>query len=175
MAALAIAILRPCIGLAAGRHWQRNPQDPRWVQGQLDVAAAAPDVWQRATHVEGWCTIFSDIASFSVRSRSRDGMRWVVSFASRIVGHGVHDFGVTLDGNTCSGHVVVNAPGVMAAVYASVAPLDARRSRVTYSVFADRSGFLGLFIPEAALRSDEERVIEQVARDLERTFGTPAP
>src|SRR5271154_1309460 len=91
---------------------QRNQRDMRWVRGQIDLATPAPEVWQRFADVRGWPSIFSDIASFSVKSESNDGARWDVRFASKIVGHGSFDYLVTLDAAKQSGRVVVIASGV---------------------------------------------------------------
>ena len=155
-----------------GRQWQRSSQDPRWVQGQVDLATPAPAVWQRFADVRGWPSIFSDIASLSVKSESRDGAHWVIRFASRIVGHGAFDYFVTLDSAKQSGRVVVEASGVRGAVYATVTPIDDRTARVTYATFAERDGVLGWFLPERSLRARQERLVEQNLADLEKAFGT---
>ena len=153
------------------RSWQRSAQDPRWVRGQVDLAMPAPAVWQRFADVRGWPSLFSDIASFSVKSESSDGARWVVRFASRIVGHGAFDYFVTLDSAKQSGRVVVEAPGVRGAVYASVTPIDDRNARVTYATFADRYGVLGWFLSERSLHARQERLVEQNLTDLGKAFG----
>ncbi len=156
-------------------HWQRNPRDLRWVEGQIDLATPAPEVWQRFADVRGWPSIFSDIASFfSVISESE---RWralgAIRFASKIVGHGPFDYLVTLDAAKQSGRVVIEASGVRGAVYATVAPIDDRSAHVTYATFADTYGVLGWLVSERGLRERQERLVEQNLADLGKAFGTP--
>jgi hypothetical protein len=153
------------------RPWQRSPYDPRWIQGQIDVATPAPAVWHSVASVRGWPSIFSDIESFSVKSESSDGAHWVIRFESRMVGHGRFDYFVTLDTAKTSVRIVVDAPGVRAAAFASVAPIDDRHARVTYAVFVDRHGVLGLFLSESDLRERQERLLELNLVDLGRAFG----
>jgi hypothetical protein len=167
---------RPWIVAALpGAHWQRNPYDPRWVQGQIDLGTPASTLWQRIAEVRGWPSIFSDLVSFSVKSESSDGAHWAIRFESRVVGHGQFDYVVTLDAAKQSGRIVVRAPGVRAAAYLSVAPIDDRRSRASYAAFVDRYGVFGWFLSESLLRSRQERLVERNLDDLERAFGHSRP
>jgi hypothetical protein len=154
-----------------GLHWQRNPYDPRWVQGQIDLATPASVVWQRIAEVRGWPSIFSDMASFSVKSESSDGAHWGIRFESRTVDHGQFDYVVTLDAAKQSGRVVLRAPGVRAAAYLSVAPTNDQRSRASYAAFVERYGVFGWLLSERLLRSRQERLVERNLDDLERAFG----
>jgi hypothetical protein len=122
--------------------------------------------------VRGWASIFSDIRSFSVKSESNDGAHWVVRFESRIVGHGSFDYFVTLDASKKSARVVLEASGVRAAAYASVAPIDERHARLNYAAFVDRHGVLGWLLRESSLRERQERLLEQNLMDLGRAFGS---
>lgn len=96
----------------------------------------------------------------------------MIRFQSRIVGHGPFDYLVTLDAAKKSGRVVVDAPGVRAAAYASVTPTDDRHARVTYAAFVDRYGVLGWFLAESGLRERQERLLEQNLADLGKAFGS---
>jgi hypothetical protein len=156
-------------------HWQRNPRDPRWVHGQIDLATPAAELWRRFADVRGWPSIFSDVGSFSVKSESNDSSHWVVRFESKIVGHGAFDYVVTLDATKQSGRVVVVASGVRGAVYATVAPIADRGTRVTYTTFAETYGVLGWLVSEQSLRARQERLVEQNLTDLGKAFGTLAP
>ncbi len=152
-------------------HWWHNDKDPRWVQGQIDLDTPASEVWQRIAAVRAWPTLFSDVASFSVRSVSTDAAHWVVRFESRTIGHGEHDYRVELDPRPRSGRMMVDVFGVRATAYVSVTPIDERRSRVSYAIFAEKRGLFGLFVPERALRVNEERLVERTLDDLARVFG----
>jgi hypothetical protein len=160
----------PAAGEASAR-WQRNPADPRWVQGQIDMPMPATTVWRRLAEVASWPNIFSDISSFSVKSRSSDGAHWRVRFVSRTVGYGPHDFAVVLDASKRSGRVVLQSPGVRAGAYFSVAVMDEQDSRLSYSAFVERSGFFGLFLSESELRAYQERLVQLNLGDLEKAFG----
>jgi hypothetical protein len=155
----------------SGGGWQRNASDPRWVQGQIDLATPAATVWQRVAQVREWPSIFSDLASFSVKSESRDGARWTIRFESRMLGHGQFDYFVSLDAANQSGLAVLSAPGVRAAASVTVVPIDDRRSRVLFAAFVDRYGVLGWFLSEQSLRWRQERLVEQNLGDLGRAFG----
>jgi hypothetical protein len=168
---IAASSARPSMDLApSGLRWQRNPHDPRWVQGQIDLTTPAAAVWQRISEVRSWPSVFSDIASFAVKSESSDGAHWVIRFESRLVDHGRFDYLVTLDSAKLSGRVVLRAPGVRAGAYLNVAPIDDRRSRVSYAAFVERNGFLGWFLSDHLLRSWQERLVERDIHDLERAF-----
>jgi carbon monoxide dehydrogenase subunit G len=173
--ALGIAAFGACLSTLAAppaAWWQRNPSDPRWVQGQVDLATPAPAVWQRMSNVSEWPSIFSDILSFSVQSESSDGTHWVIRFESRLVRHGRFDYLVTLNAAGKSSRIVVNAPGIRAGVYASVAPIDAAHSRVRFSAFVDKVGVIGWFLSERFLRERQEQLVEQDGADLKKAFGS---
>jgi hypothetical protein len=156
-------------------HWQRDSRDPRWVHGQIDLATPAAELWRHLADVRGWPAIFSDVGSFSVKSESDDGSRWVVRFESKIVRHGAFDYLVTLDPGKQSVRVVLVASGVRGVVYATVAPIADRGARVTYTTFAERHGVLGWFVSEQGLRARQDRLVEQNLADLGKAFGILAP
>jgi hypothetical protein len=88
-----------------------------------------------------------------------------------MVGHGEFDYFVTLDVAKRSGRAVLRAPGVRAAAYLSVEPIDDRRSRVSFAAFVHRYGVFGWLLSESLLRWRQERLVEQDLGDLEKAFG----
>ncbi len=169
--ALALVLATLALAVPSGRNWQRNPRDPRWVQGQIDLDTPAPEVWDRITEVRGWPALFSDISAFAIESESADRARWLVRFESKTVGHGAHDYSIVLDEGRRSGRIVVHAPAIRGAAYVSVAPIDDQRSRVRYAIFVERSGAFGWLLPESWLRAYQERLVERDLGDLQKAFG----
>jgi Polyketide cyclase / dehydrase and lipid transport len=157
-----------------GPRWQRDRRDPRWVQGQVDLAASPDVVWQRVADVRAWPSLFSDIESLSVESMSSDRTRWVVRFQSKTLGHGPQYYFVSLDPEKRAGRMVIHAPAVRAAAFASIAPLGDVRSRATYAAFAERHGLFGWFLSEQDLRVRQERLMERTLDDLQSAFGASA-
>jgi hypothetical protein len=154
--------------------WHRDPHDPRWLYGQVDLATSADSIWERIVDVPRWPALFSDIASFSIRSRSEDGTRWVARIDSKTFERGVQDYVVTLNASARTARVVFSTMGVTAAAYASVVTVGGGRARARYSLFVETHGIAGWFVSEADLRARQERLVQRTLGDLERVFGTYA-
>lgn len=164
-ATLTLVLVPPSASAADPPRIERRSDDPRWVDGAVDLAVP-PDVLRAAVgNMSAWPQLFSDVSSVGIKSRS--GARQVAAVHSRILGGHPHDFTI-IDGGS-GFDVAIDVTGADARGTVAISP-GAREgtSRAVFSLYAVTSGLAGIFLSEAALRGKQEAMVRTYVTDLGR-------
>lgn len=147
----------------------RDASDPRWVQGEVSVAASPDEVWAQLKHVDAWSKYFSDIKR--LRVLSCDGTSCKIELETKTLSHGALPYEVDfLEGRRMK--VWTNEMGVKAVTYTTVRQGQSpNESSVAYSMFIEVSGVPSLLISEKSLRQKQEHMVATTLEDMNKSFA----
>jgi hypothetical protein len=144
---------------------ERNERDSRWVTGTVEVAAAPEALLGSLRAVSSWPSLFGDITSLALKTRNGD--RQVATVHSKILGDHAHEFTVEARGDRVD--IVIDITGVVTRGSFVVAPgAQEGTSRVSFSLYAAKSGIGGLFVSEGTLRGKQQAIVRTYLADLSR-------
>lgn len=169
LATLALTALpRAALAAKAPVKWWRYAKDPRWVQGNVLMVAEPGAVWARASAVDKWQSLFTDIKSLKVLKHT-DGY-WKLQMETFTFDCGSHPYEVTVVGERRL-KVKIDAPGVDAIAYLEVRKGNgAGTTFVTYDLYVDASWPASWFVSEEKLHEKQEAMVVRYLTDLWKAF-----
>jgi carbon monoxide dehydrogenase subunit G len=174
MVSATVCLMVPTMAFAqTAPRWWRDTADPRWVQGDVTVAAPSDVVWRRLRRVTEWPRTFTDIKSLRVLESGRDD--WLLKITSRTFDYGEYEYRAQFTDSTRSARGSFGGAGATAVCTMRVVEgSEPRTSRVWCSLFIDARGVAAWILGQDEIRRRQEHMVVQYLRDFERAFAVRA-
>jgi carbon monoxide dehydrogenase subunit G len=153
--------------------WWRDTTDPRWVHGDVTVAAPSDAVWRRLRRVTEWPRTFTDIKSLRVLESGQD--EWLLKITSRTFDYGAYEYRAQFTDATRSARGSFGGAGATAVCTMRVAEGgEPQTSRVWCSLFIDARGVAAWVLGQEEIRRRQEHMVVQYLQDFEHAFAPRA-
>jgi uncharacterized membrane protein len=173
MVSATVAAMVPSTAFAQTTRWWRDETDPRWVHGDVTVAAPSDAVWRRLRRVTEWPRTFTDVKSLRVLESGQDD--WLLKVTSRTFDYGAYEYRAHFTDSTRSARGSFGGAGVSAVCTMRVAEgTEPQTSRVWCSLFIDARGVAAWVLGQDEIRRRQEHMVVQYLTDFEHAFAVRA-